>query len=64
MKVSPRLSLLFDEQVYKEPGSDYFVDLGPSMRITMGRYYAKPWVSVDPWHDNDMKFFLGLGVKY
>lgn len=62
--LTPAVAISAEEQVYKEPGGDYFVDIGPAVKFSQARTYEKLWVTVDPWHDHDMKFFLGLGVKF
>lgn len=62
VRVNGILGLGFDEQVYKEPRSDYFVDFGPVVKLFVGnRTYIKVWGTVDPWHNWDRKLFVGVG---
>jgi hypothetical protein len=61
VQINKHLALGFDEQAYKEPRGDWYVDVGPVAKVSVGHAYLKAWGTIDPGHDWDRKFFIGIG---
>ncbi len=60
--ITTHLAVGFDEQIYREPRSESFVDLGPVLKILpTKKIYAKLWLTSDPGHSWHKKFFAGVG---
>ncbi len=62
--IDKHVTLAYATQFYKENwrGSEWWIDGGPAMAVSLGKVYIKPWMTWDPGHQN-RKFIVGVGYK-
>jgi len=63
-RLSPTLWAGLGTQLYDEEDLESSLDIGPAIKVKVGQYYLKPWVTWSPTDDGLVKSYLGVGAAF
>lgn len=65
LRISKKIRLNLSCQIFKSISyRDVWVDVGPQIFVSFGKFYFKPWFTYDPGHESKEKVIVGIGYHY